>query len=185
MRGLFAFALIVCIESQAIDNCIAASICNDTIQCSSMGICYVNITEYFQVNYTKSVTCICNIGWTDDPVNNSVKCCYKRKSQALAFILESVVGLGIGHLYIGNPLIGYFKFSFSLVLCCFFWSNIFISFYREAKIENINRGHRKREGSVLIIVGCFCTYFIWQLVDMILFGINYYCDGNGIALDQW
>ena len=36
----------------------------------------------------------------------------------------------------------------------------------------------------LLIFSC-CAIVIWQLTDSVLFGINFYTDGNGIELESW
>lgn len=129
-------------------------------------------------------TCQCYQGFVDyhdNSTNNNTYCNYKQKKQIVAFMLEFFVSLGVGHLYAGRTVFGILKLLVMLgpvilmiLNCCFG-----IAFKSE-------RG-QSILGIFTIIGGCIlCVgYFAWQLVDLVMFGINKYRDGNGVPLQHW
>lgn len=208
---LILITLIINTYSQRLRPCLPAHKCellsdqeinNYEEKCSSHGKCFYDIFSYFQSNKTIPFkSCVCDRGWTDDPYNSDVKCCYKRKSQFVAFALETFVGFGVGHFYIENDFVGMIKMLLCITLCC---SCCLISVcfcYKEDPNTLIgeNRGRRVyREHlnmssryplkyklfNFFLIFSC-CSIVLWQLIDAILFGINFYSDGNGIRLEPW
>jgi hypothetical protein len=116
---------------------------------------------------TDAFVCKCSREYANffsDPVEefNPIQyCSYKRKKQLTAFLLEFFLGqVAAGHWYTGQYIIGAFKvFGFILYL---------------GACSNID----KNEGLAIILV----LFFIWLLVDWILYGINIYKDQNKVAL---
>lgn len=107
-------------------------------------------------------------------------CTYKQKKQIIAFLMEFFVSLGTGHFYSGRILFGVFKLLImlgplilSVLMCC------------TAMLKD--RDSSTCMGLFVMIGSCtfVCGGLIWQLVDVILFGINSYKDGNGVPLEHW
>jgi hypothetical protein len=193
------------VKSEFETPCLSAQIClvNDKtyIHCSSHGKCFYDVIQYYKSNKTTSFqNCVCDEDWTDLIPNPEVKCCYKRKSQFMAFILELVVGFGLGHFYIGNSFIGYLKLISYIVMycaccsigCCF--CNRDESYYKkvtkDSKISNETFTIDENKLLILkilnfIMVFSACGFCIWQVTDAILFGLNFFRDSNGIELKPW
>jgi hypothetical protein len=105
------------------------------------------------------------------------QCNYQLKSQTLAFLLEFVIGFGVGHLYLGNVELGIIK----LLFC--FMTAFFICFfpYFSASIRT-----KYLKNTAPFIQSFFgIMYCFWQIIDGVLIGINYYTDGNGISMNEW
>lgn len=127
---------------------------------------------------TRDTSCKCNEGFIS--VNDDefpFYCNYEQKRQLNAFLLEFFIGFGIGHLYNGNIQIAMIKlilyFVAYFILC-------FIPYFTaQTKSNFLNR-----------VFPCFqtmaiLTIVIWQIVDSVLLGINWFPDGNGIPLMTW
>lgn len=120
--------------------------------------------------------CICAFGYTtiDDDSFGDFKCNYKQKSQVKAFLLEFLIGFGIGHFYIGNVTLALAKLLYSSFTCF-----VICQLPSFAKIKSTKR----------------CAYYIqlifglgwvmWQIVDSIMIVMNYYKDNNGMKLREW
>ena len=178
-------------------NCEATSYCDNMEPCSSNGICYVDIFSYYNVtNTNRNSSCICNVGWISVD-SYDVKCCYKQKQQAIAFLLEFIFGFVAGHWYVGNKTMGIIKTIFSSTLCTVICCTSFFMLYKLTDYESKSVDDKKYENSnfvkeknrnifpVLLLVCSIVFYFIWQFIDVILFGINHYTDGNGKQLQGW
>jgi TM2 domain-containing membrane protein YozV len=116
--------------------------------------------------------------FTPEGVKDANYCNYPRKKQLVAFLLEFFFTFGIGHFYAGRvgfgvaklivlllPVIGY-------ILMC-------------ASVVAKDTGNCLGLVAVIITYGFCCAGSIWQLVDIILFGINNYKDGYGVPLLHW
>jgi hypothetical protein len=168
-------------------SCKAATYCDDDQPCSDHGICYVDLFGYYNItDSNKKTRCICDIGWIsiDD---HDVKCCYQKKHQAIAFLLEFVVGFGVGHWYIGKKWISLLKMISISILCVIIWVTSFFNLYKKGVYEPSTQEKRikKKNMSVWIMIISMVLFFVWQFVDAILFGINYYVDGKGHKLQEW
>ena len=107
-------------------------------------------------------------------------CNYEQKKQLVAFLLEMFVGMGVGHFYSGRVLFGVFKLLILLgplvlgvLMCC---SSI------------VKSSDTSTCMGLVVMIGscaCICTAVVWQLVDLIMFGINSYKDGKGVPLAHW
>ena len=49
--------------------------------------------------------------------DSTVYCCYEKKSQFFAFLIEIFLGFGFGHFYIGDIKYGLVKFFIQIFLC--------------------------------------------------------------------
>lgn len=144
-------------------------------------------------NCVDSKTCVCNKGYTTsnkglnkENINDKrYYCNYQMKDQLLAFLLESILILGFGHLYLGRLAYGLFK----MTLICFFVGLDIINFYRSNKLNKDNELNKVHNNKILdrnyyfyfnILVYSGLTVF--HLVDIVLMGLNKYPDGNGISL---
>lgn len=82
---------------------------------------------------------------------------------------------GIGHLYASNYIYGSIKCAFFIVTFGIF---ITVRILRKKTEEN------NTYTLILSLAGCVSciVIMIWQIVDVILIGLNRYLDGNGIEL---
>lgn len=207
------FATLIKISGcQQVDPCLPAQSCvlddSSTVKCSSYGKCFYDVMQYYESGKTKSFqNCICEEGYTDLDSSQYVKCCYKRKSQLIAFLLEFVLGFGVGHFYIGNNQIGFLKLFGCLTFCCSCCTIAFCFCYKEENPKrnislevqtlsvNVNLGNDNKISrtiqplkiKIFNIIMLFSIYalLIWHCVDVVLFGLNLFNDGNGIALQHW
>ena len=131
-----------------ISNLEIGNYCEDGAACGIHGNCNINIFEKSSIensfmdlfNYTTH--CYCHYGYSTynvkskiakiDPTTNNdlndiielsdIRCCYEQKKQIMGFLLEMFTGLGIGHFYLGNYLLGSFKlclnFFLYVIICC-------------------------------------------------------------------
>lgn len=164
--------------------CLPTSKCNGVINCSENGHCYYDLYKVFgKKNDTQIISCLCDRGYTDDPKNPDTKCCYKQKSQFIGFLLEALIGFGAGHFYIGNNNIALIKMIFSITSFC---SCYLIGFCFCYKVNRHNEDASSKQIILnIIFLSTIVLYLLWQLVDVVLFGINYYKDVNGVDLESW
>lgn len=170
--------------------CLATSKCNEVISCSEHGHCFYDLNAIYKskqnsthFNETSFINCICDKGYTEDPNNKEVKCCYKKIDQFTPFILEVLIGFGIGHFYIGNSTIGLIKLvveAFAICSCCL----IGFCFCYKTNKHNEEASSKQKLINILFLSGIF-IFITWQFVDMILFGINFYKDSNNVELESW
>lgn len=117
----------------------------------------------------------CKKEYTTYPENYNEKCNYKRKRQIKAFLLELFVTYGSGHFYTENYKYAIPKLIVFVGLYCLF---IALRIVSKAKEEN-----KKANLAISISAAvCFIGMLIWQLLDVIKYGINSYKDGNGVEL---
>ena len=92
-------------------------------------------------------------------------------------------------MYADRLGIGIAKF---IIAVLFFILNWILKYYlnREVKsnildsIFDRDRDPAKKYLGILFCCMC-CGLFVWQIVDLIMFGINKYDDGNGVPLASW
>jgi hypothetical protein len=173
--------------------CLSAQECKTSIEnfkvkCSSSGKCFYDALGYFLTNKTSLFqTCVCDEGYTTLPADD-VYCCYKKKSQFLAFMLEFVFGFGLGHFYIGNDTIGIIKLISAGLLCCSCCTISYCFCNREDKIsDSMENSEHPLSYQIFnfILIFSVCVYIIWQCTDAVLFGLNLLQDSNGIELNPW
>jgi hypothetical protein len=164
--------------------CPVASYCNGE-PCSQYGNCYIDIFQYYnQSERNLNSSCICNSGWISTE-EGDVKCCYSQKLQWIAFFLEFALGFGCGHFYIGKYLLGAVKFSSSMILCCIGCFSGFLSCCKEEDSEMESPNLKTNPISSYLIYSSLILYSVIQLLDSVLFGINFYFDGDGYKMLQW
>jgi hypothetical protein len=119
---------------------------------------------------TDTYVCKCSREYANffsDPVeesNPTQYCTYKRKRQLIAFLLEFFLGgFAAGHWYTGQYIIAPFKV-------------LGFIFYLGSLIEI-----DKHSFPYIILV----LFWVWQIVDCILYGINIYKDQNKVGLDAF
>jgi hypothetical protein len=144
--------------------------CGNYLCSYGKGECYNNNTN---------LLCICKDQFSTLPNSNSTTLCdYKRKKQAIAFILESIVTYGAGHFYCENYQFAVPKLFFWVISYCLF---IFL--------KNVAKSGEQQNTTVFVVSLIACLFltvmFAWQLADMIMYGMNLYKDGNGIELLSW
>ncbi len=206
---LFLFSLFNLIHLTQEDyekNCLEVQSCkipnSNEIKCSKNGKCFYDLFDYLIKDKGKGdfFTCICNNGYiTPNKTDyNSVFCCYKQKRQFYAFILEIIPGFGVGHYYAGRKT--FFKIKLGVcvslallyIICHFLLKFCYL---KRIDVQKANKGKKaaKNENELVnvevtlnaIKIICLVGVIIFQIVDCILFGINYYHDGNGIELNPW
>lgn len=194
------------IFSQQLNPCIPAINCltsrNEMVQCSFNGKCFFDPLLYYNSKKTQPYqTCICDEGWVTLPNSkkDDVMCCYKQKSQFMAFLLEFLFGFGFGHFYIGNYFMGSLKCCTYIFICCVSYLIIFcfcIKNDRHSSFKyertNANETVVKFYSSPLsykifnaILISCILVYVIWQMTDIFMFGLNFFNDGNDVPLFPW
>ena len=124
-----------------------------------------------------SSLCFCNDQFDTYPEDNKNMCFYEKKKQFLAFIMESV-GFGIGHIYTENLALAIPKLMIYVFAC----SAIII-------LRIVSRKTEENNPTTLLVACIACTIgsvvIIWHIIDMILYALNSYKDGNGIELLPW
>lgn len=151
---------------------------NDTCSISNCpypnGICENNECEC-NSNYVTLYT----IDSNNNTVYNTDKhlCDYKKKSQIKAFLLELFFPFGIGHYYINNYLLGTIKLLLFLLLCTLGCVKLT---YKD-NIHSIKKGLLIKILSITLLL----SVFIWEIIDLVIFGINGYTDNNDVDLENW
>ena len=162
------------------------------IICATILICIFGISASYDSNhlficnqYTCSPSngkcgrdneCICAYGYitvTDEKFGN-FHCNYKMKSQVKAFLLEFLIGFGIGHFYIGNITIALTKLLYSSLTCY-----IICQLPSFEKINSV----KKCAYYFQLILGL--GWAAWQITDSVLIAMNRYKDENGVSLRPW
>lgn len=127
----------------------------------------------------KDNVCQCYDGYTtvEDPNFGKYQCNYPLKQQMTAFLLEFILGFGVGHFYLGNYEIAIPKMLFS------FLTAFFICFFPYFSLS-IKSGNLKRVVPYIqFLFGL--VYCAWQITDGVLIGINNYRDSNGFKMQEW
>ncbi len=124
-------------------------------------------------------SCVCNSGYgqlspnTHSNVNSTKMCTYKLKSQFTAFFLETFLVFGFGHLYCGRILNSLLKLLIILsILAADFTVKYFV------RIQE----YKSKKVVYIISYIFYGIIIIWQITDVVMFGLNYYKDGNNMPL---
>ena len=204
----FFLNLISIILTEYVEPCLAAQECQysgKTIPCSEHGICFYDIYKYVSEDSTNKnfIDCICDEGFITKDENDSIKCCYEQKLQKYAILLE-ILPLGFGHYYSGRIINFVIKLIFQSIiilymlfysLCCQNFDKIrkyrayqFLS--NDSKKNDYINNYKSRidTGRMITVAIYICTFIIitiWQGIDIFLFGLNVYTDGNSVELKKW
>ncbi len=106
-------------------------------------------------------------------------CLYTRSKQLSAFLLELFLCHGIGHMASGRMTIGIIKLCLCLlptILAILYCLNVI-----DKKDTSTFWGMAINGFSCLAT----CGVCVWQIVDLIQFGLNNYNDGNDVGLKPW
>ena len=138
------------IKSGVLEDCEIGNYCSSGA-CSIYGNCRFEKFIRMNENSTNSI-CMCNRGYSSydiDELNlneRSIYCCYKKKSQFTAFLLEICLGFGMGHFYIGDIKYGLIKFFLELFFCFMFCCLIYRACIHEHEVViNLNNFTTKDE----------------------------------------
>ena len=152
---------------------------------------------------SNSTTCKCKDNFVNDRIYNSENnktytslndylCSYKLHFQYKAMMLELVLPIGMGHFYCGRYLFGLLKFHLFALLPAFmiylFGINLkdfFVSKQLFPKLKNVkleNKMNLKDYFKIALFGFNFLIFVIWYTIDGVLFGLNFYKDGNGFGL---
>lgn len=205
---LFLFSLSY---QNVIEPCLTAQICRNInsgsssnvkeVKCSEHGKCFYDLDAYIRTNNLSDpdfINCICDNGYSNLKGSDEIKCCYKQKEQYNAFVLELIPGFGAGHFYSGNYLLGWIKFGiiFALLVCTIVCMCLLRGVTRKKETESkyINNNNNVNEVIGMstkemilngIIIMCLFFYLAWQVIDAILYGLNFYNDENSVKLNTW
>ena len=120
--------------------------------------------------------CLCDpyfANFPDDSLQTQgAACMYKRKSWVLVFLIELIIGNGIGHLVAGNITYGLLKLLCGLSGCV---SKIIL-----ACMDKKNEGTAATFGCCICCM--FCVYCVWCITDICIFLFGVYRDGNGVTV---
>jgi len=133
------------------------------------------------INFMMS-NCTCLPEYDTFPVTSIIRCNYEKKMQKTAFLLELFLSYGSGHFYINNSKMAIPKFLFWFT--GYYLFIILRVIYKQKEDEDPDKN---TFATVSIILGFIFLILmvIWQIVDLVMFGLNKYTDGNGIDLLPW
>jgi len=228
------FLLLNKFSPKNLTDCELGNYCEDGVACSTHGNCNINLFEIKHIENSVidlskySTHCYCHYGYSTynvkekiddiDPTSNNdlndiinldeMRCCYEQKKQIMAFLLEMFTGIGIGHFYLGNLFLGFFKLCCNIflyiILCC----GTLIICNNENMDENIdhytvinnNQNHNNNNNEnylqeqenkkvynklFYIIILCSILLFSIYFIDLLLLGIGFHTDGYGQPLRMW
>ena len=138
--------------------------------------CSYNNCIYGSCNATNH--CECDESYETFPENSTLKCLYEKKLTSTSFFLEFFIPIGVGHLYLKRYEFGLFKIFFAIISCGFLYVYYTVSYKNPA-------AETTRLVITLNTFIVFPLYLIWHIVDIILFAISGYSDGNGISTKDW
>ena len=120
--------------------------------------------------------CICAFGYTtiESEKFGDFKCNYKMKSQIKMFLLEFLVGFGVGHFYIGNIKIALAKLLYSSLTC-----------YIVCQLPSLEKLQSCRHCAYYLQLVFGIGWILWQILDSILIGFGFYKDNYGVELRKW
>ena len=147
---------------------------------SSNSTCFID-----NVNQANK-TCICSDQYATFPHDSLLQCNYQRKSQLTAFLLEFFITFGAGHFYVEFYQFAIPKFCFWLIGLFLYIAYRIISNKKKDEDED-DDDNEDTTNLILALISCIFCYgmLVWQIADVILFGVNYYTDGNLINLHAW
>ena len=239
--NIYSITLLIIINKKPFEKNITTfeigNYCEDGAACGIHGNCNINLFELKTIENSSldlshyHTHCYCHYGYSTynvkekiaaiDPTTNNdlndiielndVRCCYEQKKQMMAFLLEMFTGMGIGHFYLENYFLGFFKLCFNVfmyvVICC----GILIICNNEKDEENfvnnnnnnlnnnVNNNENNNNNNIVdlneskkiykmlfyIILICFCLLFLFYFIDLLLLGIGFHTDGYNQPLRMW
>ena len=144
--------------------------------CGETGTC-INETSAFD-----SGKCYCHEGYTSPLEDSYYKCCYEQKSSKTAMFLEMFLLMGVGHYYAER--LTYFKIKFSVymtfVLILVIMLIVRCLKLRRKKYAPLPFLYKQFQTVSILTIGS--VFIIWQIADVLMFGMKWYVDGHGIEL---
>ena len=122
--------------------------------------------------------CTCNKGYTSRDEDYPITCCYQQKKFYTAMFLELFLSFGIGHFYRGDTSLGILKMSVFLILTL----SLIVLVYQSYKLRGRNTAFWVNTAKSACLLVCSCTFIGWQMTDVLIYGLDYYKDGNGVNL---
>ena len=142
------------IKSGVLEDCEIGNYCFNNSACSINGNCKIDIFNINEETLEEGLRskCECNVGFSSYDIevqeleDSEIYCCYEQKSHFTAFMLETFLGFGIGHFYIGDIKYGLTKFFIQIFLCVLFCCLTYRACNQEHTIViNINDLNKKEE----------------------------------------
>lgn len=127
-----------------------------------------------------NTVCYCASKYANVNLHNKEEksyCLYERKKISQYFLFEMLLGLGIGHLKVGNNSLGIGK---CVIGCLTFLHTLLIFCLITMKMPAISYHSVYISGVVFGL-----AYGIWHFVDFIKIVGNSYTDGNGVKFKGW
>ena len=131
----------------------------------------------------KSV-CFCNEAYANYPATGKHErfCVYKRKSQLAGFLLEFLLGFGIGHLTVGRIAMGVCKLILGMTPLIF---KIIVCIVSAVSGDKSDATFSSFLILNFLLIFMTMAYGIWWFIDIFMFAFNKYPDGKGIDLKAW
>lgn len=93
-------------------------------------------------------------------------CNYEQKQQIIALVFEVFFPIGLGHFYLRRTAVGLIKMVVGIIsYLCF--------------LQGLETNKKLNFYLYFIIAS---TYFVFHVFDLVLIGMNYYLDGNGLRV---
>ena len=205
------FNLIKLVLNDKINPCLPAQECQYsgiTISCSEHGICFYDLFKYISEDSKNKffIDCVCDEGFITQSEDDEIKCCYEQKLQKYAILLE-LLPFGFGHYYAGRIINFGIKLTFEilLILCIIIFGFCCQTISRKRKFrgyEMLSNGTQNKNDFLFdnpnkmqistnqlitnaVFLVSVITLFIWQGLDVFIFGLNLYKDANSIELKRW
>jgi len=132
--------------------------------------------------------CNCLTGFLNVEINTNIDketlhyCNYQQKLQLIAFLLEFLIPIGAGHLYCNRFLYAMIKFIFIVILPCCICYFIYKCSQGSTYLETFVSVYRKNKSLTIAMNMWEACAVIWIVIDIILFGVNFFNDGNKLPL---
>lgn len=125
----------------------------------------------------KDSVCDCDKGYAK--LNETGPCNYEKHKQLTSFLIELFTNLGIGHIILGKYVFGFSKMALGIIP----WMFNILGICGVIRIKT-SQGKWGTFMAVFLFVTSL-AFFIWWIVDAVIFGLNKYKDANSIELEPW
>ena len=125
----------------------------------------------------KDNVCDCDKGYAKLSTNEP--CNYEKHKQLTACLLELFTNLGIGHIILGKYIFGFSKMALGIIP----WMFNILGICGVIRIKT-SQGKWGTFMAIFLFVASL-AFFIWWIVDAVIFGLNKYKDANNIELEHW